>query len=58
MLSASFALGQPLYCGGTGNSNTGLYTTLARKGAHSPIVGYCTHVPQGTEVWLGVASAL
>ena len=56
--NATFLLGQPLYCGGATHTNIGLYTSSARKGTGSSIVGYCTHVPQGTEVWLGIASAL
>ena len=55
---ATFLLGQPIYCGGAANTNTGQYTTAARKGANSPIVGVCTHVPSASEPWLGVASLI
>ncbi len=51
-------IGSYLYCGGTNNSNVGLYTTSALKGTNSPVVGIMTHIPTATEAWLGVASLL
>ena len=56
--AVTFVLGQPLYCGGSVNSNTGLYTIASKKGANSPVVGICTHVPTTPEPWLGVASLI
>lgn len=56
--SATFTLGGYLYCGGSAHTNVGQYTSSARKGAGSSIVGICTHVPSATEPWLGVASLL
>lgn len=56
--AATFLLGQPVYCGGATNTNIGQYTSLILKGAHSPVVGICTHVPSATEPWLGVASLI
>jgi len=54
----AFVAGQYVYCGGHSNSNVGLYTDSAHKGASSPAVGICTHVPTTQEPWLGVASLL
>jgi len=57
--TATFTIGAALYCSGTTTVGTaGLYTTLARKGTNSTIVGTCTHVPTASEPWLGVASLL
>jgi hypothetical protein len=56
--AATFAAGQYVYAGGSANTNVGKYTSNARKGASSPAVGICTHVPSASEPWLGVASLL
>jgi hypothetical protein len=54
---ATFAIGANLYNGGA-TGGVGFYTTLARKGTYSAVVGICTHVPTTSEPWLGVASLL
>ena len=56
--AATFALGQYVYCGGHANTNIGLYTDAAHKGAAVATVGICTHVPSAAEPWLGIASLL
>jgi len=57
--AATFVAGQYVYCGGHTNSNVGLYTDSAHKGAViTTAVGICTHVPTTSEPWLGVASLL
>jgi hypothetical protein len=52
-----FTMGQYVYGGGTVHSNVGLYA-VTNKGADSPAVGICTHVPSTQEPWLSVASLL
>ena len=54
----AFLVGEYVYCGGNVHSNVGLYTSANLKGANSPAVGICTHVPTASEPWLGVASLL
>jgi hypothetical protein len=54
----AFTLGGYVYCGGTNNTNIGLYTSNGLKGTLGTIVGICTHVPTTGEPWLGVASLL
>lgn len=56
--NATFTQGAYVYCGGASHSNVGKYTSGALKGANSPAVGICFHVPSGTEPWLGVASLI
>jgi hypothetical protein len=57
--SATFTVGQYVYCGGHTHSNTGLYTSSARAGSvGTAAVGICTHVFTASEPWLGVASLL
>ena len=54
------SLGAYLYCGSSGKSNQGLYTSYANASTASRLipVGICTHVPTAAEPWLGVASLL
>jgi hypothetical protein len=54
---AGFTMGQYVYGGGTVHSNVGMYAAT-NKGANSPAVGICTHVPSVAEPWLSVASLL
>src|SRR5271163_4447974 len=58
--AATFLIGQYVYCGGTGFTNIGLYTSSTRIGTGGAVtaVGICTHVPSANEPWLGVASLL
>jgi hypothetical protein len=56
--AATFTIGSYVYCGGSAHSNTGKYTDSTHKGANSPTVGICTHIPTATQAWLGVASLL
>ena len=55
-----FKLGQYVFCGGTGHTNIGLYTSTGLQGTGGALtpVGICTHVPSANEPWLGVASLL
>jgi len=57
-VNATFVVGVNVYCGGSNNTNIGLYTDFAHKGTNSVVVGICTHIPTATEAWLGVASLL
>ena len=54
----TFVVGGLLYCGGLAHNNIGQYTITTYKGANSPVVGICTHIPSSSEAWLGVASLL
>lgn len=59
--AATFTVGTFLYCGGTLNSNVGVYTTTANASTASKAagpVGICTHKPTAAEPWLGVASLI
>jgi hypothetical protein len=64
--AATFTLGLYVYCGGTGHTNIGKYTSYALSPVPGtnvnnalPIpVGICTHVPSASEPWLGVASLI
>ena len=56
--TATFLLGQYLYCGNNTNTNTGKYTTTTGNSSATHPVGICTHVPSAAEPWLGVASLL
>ena len=51
-------IGQYAYCGGASHGNTGLYTDKGHSGSQNAAVAIVTHVPSGTEPWLGVASLL
>ena len=57
---STFSLGQYVYAGGASTTTTGLYVSVGRQstGHLAGAVGICTHVPNASEPWLGIASLL
>jgi hypothetical protein len=58
--SSTYTVGTLLYCGGTTNSNIGMYCSVDKASVNSQKypVGICTHKYTAAEPWVGVASLL